>query len=94
VGATVVAGTVVATTVSMMTVGAITTEVGPVLKEPSVTRFANSRMMTVPSDVHVTEIVTNEPDDDDGEKTHPAAVPEFEKSPDAIPETTSENVSV
>lgn len=91
----VVAGAdVVVTLVSIVTLVADDTDVGPVFDAPSVTEFADRRATTVPSEEHVTATVTDEPDDADGVNTQPVAVPPFEKSDPAIPDTDSEKVSV
>ena len=79
----------------IVTVAAVTAAGGPVLEEPSVTEFDDSRKMTVPSDAHVTEILTARfAVLAAGVAAHPVAVPVREKSPAAIEDTTSENVNV
>jgi hypothetical protein len=68
---------------------------GPVLELPSTTVFERSSSSTVPSELHVTDTVMEvEVDAADGVTVHPVAVPSTRKSPDTIPETASENVSV
>lgn len=85
---------VVDTVVSIVTDNAETAELGPVFDEASRTELAERRATIVPSDEHVTEIVTVLPDAAAGVNTHPVAVPVFEKSPPTIPDTASLNVSV
>ena len=91
VGAAVV---VVDTVVSIVTDDAEPAELGPVFDEASRTELAERRAITVPSDEHATETVTAVPDAAEGVKTQPVAVPVFEKSPPAIPDTASLNVNV
>ncbi|MFZ9446391.1 MAG: hypothetical protein ACO277_09620 [Ilumatobacteraceae bacterium] len=68
---------------------------GPVLEAASRTVLDPSLAMTVPSEVHVTETVIEvDVDAADGVNTQPVALPRLEKSPDAIPVTDSEKVSV
>ena len=69
-------------------------EVGPVFPAASVTEFAARLATTVPSEPHTTVTVTDVPDDADGVKEHPVAVPVFENAPDTIPDTDSEKASV
>ena len=57
------------------------------------TEFDTRRATTVPSDAHVTDTVTEVPDEPDGVNTHPVAVPVFEKSLAAIPDTASVKVN-
>jgi hypothetical protein len=75
------------TAVSMVTGEAVEAEVGP-LPLPLVTVPLFMRRITVPSDVHTTDTVMDEPVEAEGVKTHPVAVPmKFTKSVEAIPET-------
>ena len=85
---------VVFTDVSIVTTPALTVVTGPVLVEESVTEFAVSSTMTVPSDAQVTpKARTDDVDEADGEKTHEDAVPELLKSPAEIPDTCSLNIT-
>lgn len=85
---------VVFTDVSIVTTPALTVVAGPVLVEESVTEFAVSSTMTVPSDAQVTpKARTDDVDEADGEKTHEDAVPELLKSPAEIPDTCSLNIT-
>lgn len=85
---------VVFTDVSIVTTPALTVVAGPVLAEESVTEFAVSSTMTVPSDAQATPRVrTDDVDEADGEKTHEDAVPELLKSPAEIPDTCSLNIT-
>lgn len=90
VGAAVV---VVDTVVSIVTDDAETAETGPVFDDASRTELAERRATSVPSDEHVTEMVTAVPAAAAGANTQPVAVPVFEKSLPAIPDTASLNVS-
>ena len=97
VGATVVAGVtvVVDATVLIVTDVALVALTGPVLDAPSVTEFAPSRATTVPSEEHTTDtVIDDDVLDADGVNTQPDAVPVFEKSPEAIPDTASSKVNV
>jgi hypothetical protein len=86
---------VVAVVVSIVTEDAVAPLDGPVLEAASRTVLDPSLAMTVPSEVHVTETVIEvDVDAADGVNTQPVALPRLEKSPDAIPVTDSENVSV
>jgi hypothetical protein len=68
---------------------------GPVLEAASRTVLEPSLAMTVPSEEHVTDTVIDvDVDAADGVNTQPVALPRLEKSPEAIPVTDSENVSV
>lgn len=84
----------VVSVVSTVTVAASALEIGPVLLATSVTAFAPSRTITVPSDIHEAKTVNLIADALDGLITQPVAVPTLEKSADSIPLTNSENVSV
>ena len=64
------------------------------MEAESDTEFDTRRATTVPSDAHVTDTVTDEPDEPLGVNTHPVAVPVFEKSLAAIQDTASEKVNV
>ena len=66
---------------------------GPVLLLASVTESAASRTWTVPSEQPVTTTFTEVPLAADGANEQPVAVPALLKSPEAIPETVSLNVS-
>jgi hypothetical protein len=79
---------------SMVTVVASALAVGPLFAAASATEFAARRATTVPSDVHVTDTVTEVPEVADGVNVQPAAVPVLLKSPAAMPETDSEKLSV
>lgn len=86
---------VVATTVLIVTEPAEVNVGGPVLDAASRTEFAPSRAMTVPSEPHTTETVTEfDAVEAAGVAVHPVAVPPKEKSPDAIPDTASLKVRV
>lgn len=86
---------VVATAVVIVTEPAEVNVGGPVLDAASRTEFAPSRAMTVPSEPHTTEIVTEfDAVEAAGVAVHPVAVPPKEKSPDAIPDTASLKVRV
>lgn len=86
---------VVATAVLIVTEPAEVNVGGPVLDAASRTEFAPSRAMTVPSEPHTTETVTEfDAVEAAGAAVHPVAVPPKEKSPDAIPDTASLKVSV
>ncbi len=86
---------VVGTEVSIETDAALIALTGPTTEAVSETEFAARRATTVPSLEQVTDTVI---DDEvlaaEGVNTHPEAVPVFEKSPDAIPDTDSSNVKV
>jgi hypothetical protein len=69
-------------------------EVGPWLPATSCTAFAFKRATTVPAPEHTTETDITMPDDAAGVKTHPLAVPVFEKLEADNPEIDSLNVSV
>ena len=84
----------VVSVVSTDTVAASVFVIGPVVLATSVTAFAPSRKITVPSDVQVTKTVSVIADAVEGVNAQPVAVPTLEKSADAIPLTNSENVSV
>jgi hypothetical protein len=84
----------VGATESIVTEDAETALTGPVFEALSVTEFEANRAITVPSEVHTTDTVTDEPDEPLGVNTHPVAVPVFEKSLAAIPDTASEKVNV
>jgi hypothetical protein len=74
---------------------ATASDVGPVFDAASNTEPDSKRRVTVPSEVHVTETLTvTFAVPAAGVATHPVAVPVKEKSPAAIPDTTSENVNV
>jgi hypothetical protein len=91
----VVATVVVEAVVLIVTEDAVAPLVGPVLEAASRTVLDPSLAMTVPSEVHVTETVIEvDVDAADGVNTQPVALPRLEKSPDAIPVTDSEKVSV
>ena len=91
----VVATVVVEAVVLIVTEEAVAPLDGPVLEAASRTVLDPSLAMTVPSEVHVTETVIEvDVDAADGVNTQPVALPRLEKSPDAIPVTDSENVSV
>ena len=83
----VVVGDGVGAVVSMVTGKAVEAEAGP-LPLALVTLPLFMRSTTVPSDVHSTDTVMDEPVEDEGVKTHPVAVPmKLTKSVEAIPET-------
>jgi hypothetical protein len=67
----------------------VNADVGPVLPAASTTPFAVSCNCNEPSWHCVTTTLTDEPDVVDGVNTQPCAVPAFEKSPAAIPDTDS-----
>lgn len=67
-----------------------TGEAGPVFVAPSVTEFSAMRSCKVPSWHCVTTTLIEVPEDAEGVKTQPCAVPVFEKSELAIPVTDSE----
>jgi hypothetical protein len=74
---------------------ATASDVGPVFDAASNTEPDSKRRVTVPSEVHVTEILTvTFAVPAAGVAAHPVAVPVKEKSPATIPDTTSENVNV
>jgi hypothetical protein len=79
---------------SMVTFVASALAVGPLFAAASATELAARRATTVPSDVHVTDTVTDVPEVADGVKAQPVAVPVLLKSPAAMPETDSEKLSV
>lgn len=94
-GAIVVAGAVVAVVLSMDMAEESALNNGPALPAESVTAFAASRAITVPSEVHVTETVMLVPETELGVNEQPLAVPlALLKSPEAIPLTDSLNASV
>ena len=68
--------------------------IGPWFPAASCTVLVFSWLITVPAPVHVTETVTEVPDDAEGVKTHPVAVPVFVKLDADRPETDSVNVNV
>ena len=80
--------------VSTVTVAALALAIGPVVPATSVTEFAASRTITVPSDVQVTKTVSVIADAVEVVNAQPVAVPALEKSAAAIPLTNSENASV
>jgi hypothetical protein len=91
----VVGAAVVVVVLSMVTLLESALLSGPAFPALSATPLAASRSTTVPSLVHVTDTVTELPEDADGENVHPEAVPpKLLKSPDAMPETLSENARV
>jgi len=69
-------------------------EEGPLFAALSLTARAAKRVTTVPSEHEATVTVIDEPEDAEGVKTQPVAVPVFEKSAEARPLTTSEKVRV
>lgn len=88
-------GVVSATLVSIVTLEASALLLGPVLPASSVTEPDASRRTTSPSVVHTTVTVIVVPEDPDGENDAHEALPEaLLKSPEAIPETFSENSRV
>jgi hypothetical protein len=78
---------------SIVTEDAETALTGPAFEALSVTEFVANRAITVPSEVHATDTVTEVPDEPLGVNTHPVAVPVFEKSLEAIPDTASVKVN-
>lgn len=66
---------------------------GPVFPAASTTPPVANRNCNVPSWHCVTTTFTDEPDETDGVNTQPCAVPAFEKSPAAIPDTDSLNAT-
>jgi hypothetical protein len=79
---------------SIVTVDADAAADGPWLEAESDTEFDANLAITVPSDAHVTDTVTDDPDEPDGENTQPVAVPTFEKSAAAMPDTDSLKANV
>jgi hypothetical protein len=79
---------------SIVTLAASVLDVGPVLPAVSVTPFAASRAITVPSEQLATVTVIEVPLEADGVNTQPVAVPVLEKSLDAILLTDSLKVRV
>ena len=69
-------------------------ETGPGLPGTSLTALAASLSITVPDEQDDSTTVIDDPDEAEGVKTQPVAVPAFEKSAAANPEMASEKVSV
>jgi hypothetical protein len=67
---------------------------GPALPAVSLTPEAASLKITVPSEQEETVTVIDDPEEAEGVKTHPVAVPAFEKSAEVNPETALEKVRV
>ena len=67
---------------------------GPVLPAVSLTPEAASLNIKVPLEQEETVIVIEEPEDAEGVKTQPVAVPVFEKSAEVKPDTVSEKVRI
>ena len=69
-------------------------ETGPGLPGTSLTALAASLSITVPDEQEEAVTVIDDPDEAEGVKTQPVAVPVLEKSAAANPEMASEKVSV
>ena len=67
---------------------------GPVLPAASLTELAASFPINVPSEQDEAVTVTDEPEEAEGVKTQPVAVPAFEKSAEVKPVTASEKARV
>ena len=67
---------------------------GPVLPAASLTELAASLPIKVPSEQEATTTVTTVPEEAEGVKTQPVAVPVFEKSAEARPLIAFEKVRV
>jgi hypothetical protein len=94
VGAEVGADVGAGTAVSIVTDDALRAAVGPVVEAELTTELGARRAITVPSDEHTTDTVIAAEAAADGVKTQPVAVPVFEKSPAAIPDTGSVKASM
>ena len=89
-----VGGVVSATLLSIVTEDASAVLAGPEFEASSLTEFAAIRVTTVPSLVQLTVTLMVVPEEAEGVKVHPDEEPPlFEKSPDSMPETDSENAS-
>ena len=81
--------------VAIVTGDAEVTPVGPVFVFASTTEFCSKSRIIDPSEVHVTVTVRDaEVADTEGVIVQPVAVPRLRKSPDEMPDTGSEKVSV
>ena len=79
---------------STVTEVALKLAAGPVLPAVSLTPEAASLNIKVPLEQEETVIVIEEPEDAEGVKTQPVAVPVFEKSAEVKPDTVSEKVRI
>ncbi len=79
---------------SIVTAVAVAAVAGPVLPARSDTAPAARRGATVPSEQLLAVTVTEVPDVAEAANVQPVAVPAFEKSPGAMPDTDSLKVSV
>ena len=81
--------------VAIVTGDAVVAPVGPVFEFASTTEFCSKSRIIDPSEVHVTVTVRDtEVADAAGVIEQPVAVPRLRKSPDEMPDTGSEKVSV
>jgi hypothetical protein len=69
-------------------------ETGPGLPGTSLTALAANLSITVPDEQDDSTTVIDDPDEAEGVKTQPVAVPVFEKSAEVSPVTGSEKVKV
>ena len=79
---------------SMLTEEASRLAAGPELFDASDTEEDPSLKTTVPSEQEAAVTVKEEPEEDEGEKEQPVAVPALEKSAEVKPEMLSEKVRV
>ena len=80
---------------SMVTEAAVAASAkGPVLPAASLTELAASLPIKVPSEQEATTTVTTVPEEAEGVKTQPVAVPVLLKSAEVNPETVSEKVRI